>query len=192
MRNTIYIKNMVCDRCIKVVKEELEKLGLHILDIRLGRVIVSNAEIITDVSDLEKVLENNGFELLIDTRAQLIENIKTIIIDLIQSGEVARLNINVSDYIAEKMGQDYHYLTQLFSAVESMTIEKYYILQKVEKAKELLVYDELTLTEIADLLGYSSVQYLSSQFKKVTGLTPRHFKSLKKDQRISLDQIKDR
>ncbi len=192
MRNTIYIKNMVCDRCIKVVKEELEILGLHILDIRLGRVIVSNAEIISDVSTLEKVLRRNGFELLVDTRAQMIENIKTIIIDLIQSGEVARLTVNVSDYIADKMGQDYHYLTQLFSSVESMTIEKYYILQKVEKAKELLVYDELTLTEIADLLGYSSVQYLSSQFKKVTGLTPRHFKSLKKDQRVSLDRVKDR
>lgn len=191
LSKNIYIKNMVCDRCIKVVKEELEKMGLVVEDIKLGNVTVSNPEAIKDIRVVEKALVENGFELLVDSKAQTIEKIKTEIIKLIQSGELESLNVNISDYIIEKVGKDYPYLSHLFSSVESITIEKYFILQRIEKVKELLVYNERNLTEIAYKLGYSSVQYLSNQFKKVTGLTPSHFKQLKKMHRNTLDHILD-
>ncbi len=180
---------MVCDRCIKVVKEELEKIGLVIEDIKLGNVTISNPEAIKKSNIVEKVLIENGFELLVDSKARTIEKIKIEIIKLIQSGELESLNINISDYITEKVGKDYPYLSYLFSSVESTTIEKYFILHRIEKAKELLVYNELSLTEIAYKLGYSSVQYLSNQFKKITGLTPSHFKELKKKNRNTLDRV---
>ncbi len=189
MSKKLYIKNMVCDRCIKVVKEELEKIGLVIEDIKLGNVTISNPEAIKKSNIVEKVLIENGFELLVDSKARTIEKIKIEIIKLIQSGELESLNINISDYITEKVGKDYPYLSYLFSSVESTTIEKYFILHRIEKAKELLVYNELSLTEIAYKLGYSSVQYLSNQFKKITGLTPSHFKELKKKNRNTLDRV---
>ncbi len=189
MSKKLYIKNMVCDRCIKVVKEELEKVGLVIEEIKLGNVTISNPEAIKKSNIVEKVLVENGFELLVDSKARTIEKIKIEIIKLIQSGELERLNINISDYITEKVGKDYPYLSYLFSSVESTTIEKYFILHRIEKAKELLVYNELSLTEIAYKLGYSSVQYLSNQFKKITGLTPSHFKELKKKNRNTLDHV---
>ncbi len=189
MAQNIYVKNMVCDRCIRVVKEEFEKIGLEVEDIKLGNVTIGNPEAIKDISVIEKMLIENGFEMMVDSKAQTIEKIKTEIIKLIQSDELEKLNINISDYISEKVGRDYPYLSHLFSSVESITIEKYFILQRIEKVKELLVYNELSLTEIAYRLGYGNVQYLSNQFKKITGLTPSHFKDLKKKHRKTLDHV---
>jgi len=184
----LHIKNMVCDRCIRVVKEELEKLGLVVKDVKLGRVIIGNPENI-DIDQVAQVLQENDFELLVEKKARLVEKIKMLIIELVQSGDLEFMNINLSDYLSSKIGHDYAYLSGLFSAVESITIEKYFILQKIEKVKEYLVYDENTLSEISYRLGYSSVQHLSSQFKKVTGFTPTQFKRLKRRDRRSLDKV---
>jgi AraC-like DNA-binding protein len=135
------------------------------------------------------VLKENGFELIDDKKSKLIDSIKTLIIEKIHHSGEGREVINYSDYISGKIGYDYSYLSNLFSSVEGTTIEKYIILQKIEKVKELLVYDELTLNEISYQLDYSSVQHLSSQFKKITGLTPSHFKKLKENKRKPLDSI---
>lgn len=180
---------MVCDRCIRVVREEMERLGLTVMDIHLGRLVLVEPEEGFPLERMETVLKQNGFELLVEKSAQLVEKIKTIIIELCQGKELEFMNINLSDYISGKIGRDYSYLSNLFSSVESITIEKYFILQKIEKVKELLIYNELSLSEIAYRLGYSSVQHLSSQFKKITGMTPSYFKKSKKLNRASLDQV---
>ncbi|WP_276496397.1 helix-turn-helix domain-containing protein [Pontibacter litorisediminis] len=186
----ILIKNMVCDRCKRVVAEELQKLGYTVLQVGLGEAEVA-AEGEADMKQIRQVLESNGFELLDDRKTQLIEKVKLAIIELVhQSGE-QELHVNTSDYIAEKVGLDYNYISSLFSSFEGITIEKYLILQRIERVKELLVYDELSLKEIAYELGYSSVAHLSNQFKKVTGLTPSHFKQVKSDKRKTLDKVQD-
>ena len=175
---------MVCARCVRVVKEELEKLGLEVRSVELGEAIVTgNAE----PEKIKKTLSQAGFELLEDKKARQVEQIKNFIIQLIQEPEAR--NTNYSDLIAEHVGKDYHYLSQLFSASENVTIEKYIILQKIERVKEWLVYDELSLSEMAYKLGYSSVAHLSSQFKQVTGFTPTAFKKLKTHSRKPLDEI---
>ena len=178
---------MVCPRCIKVVRQELENLNYHIHKIQLGEV-----ELIEDQIDLEKIkhtLQKNGFELLEDRNAQWIEKIKTLIIKLVQTDSFGQLNQNLSTYLAEKTAKDYSFLSHLFSKVEGITIEKYLILQKIERVKELLIYDEETLSEIAFRLGYSSVSHLSSQFKQVTGHSPSQFKKLIGSRRKFLDEI---
>lgn len=184
----LYIRNMVCDRCKMVVKAELENLKLHPLSVDLGEV-----ELARELTDAEKQqfsgrLEKLGFSLIDDKKSRLIEQIKTLIIELVQrrNGE---LNINLSDYLKDQVNHDYPYISNLFSEVEGTTIEKYFIAQKIEKVKELLVYDELSLSEIAGRLNYSSVGYLSSQFKKVTGFTPTYFKQIGGKKRKSLDQV---
>jgi AraC-like DNA-binding protein len=186
---TVLIKNMVCDRCIKVVREELEKLNVTVLDVQLGKALVLEPPGGLDLSAVERVLQANGFELLVEKKAQLVEKIKTAIIDLIYSDRLESLHLNLSDFLTERIGKDYPYLSTLFSTMGGVTIEKYFILQKIERVKELLIYDELTLSEIAYKLGYSSVQHLSSQFKKVTGMTPTQFKKLRIAERRSLDQV---
>lgn len=186
---TLYIKNMVCNRCIKVVKEELEKLGLNVENIILGEAVVSSSNDIND-NRIKDVLEQNGFELIDDKQAKIIEKIKVIVIELIQNqGEDKLTNINFSDYISEKVDKSYQYISSLFSSHEGVTLETYIINQKIEKVKELLIYNELSLTEISYRLGYSSVQHLSSQFKKITGLTPSEFKHLRKKVRKPLDKV---
>jgi AraC family transcriptional regulator len=186
---TFYIKNMVCSRCIRVVREELEKLGLRIQRIDLGEVDLFNGKAI-DLKKIKAVLENNGFELIEDKRGRIIEHIKLAILKLVQHDHsVSPLKLNYSDYISNELGHDYHSLSALFSSVENITIEQYIILQKIERVKELLKYGELTLSEIAYKMGYSSVQHLSNQFKKVTGLTPSHFKDLKESHRKPLDKV---
>lgn len=188
-KKTLYIKNMVCNRCIKVVKEELEKLGLNVDHIILGEVIVSTPNEI-DEDIIREVLEQNGFELIDDKQAKIIEKIKVIVIELIQSQSEDKLTgINFSDYISEKIEKSYQYLSTLFSSHEGVTLETYVINQKIEKVKELLIYNELSLTEISYRLGYSSVQHLSSQFKKITGLTPSKFKNLREKIRKPLDKV---
>ncbi len=186
---TIHIKNMVCNRCIKVVREELEKLGYKIEEIALGEATISSENKI-DFELINKILTENGFELIDSRQSRLIEKIKVTIIKTI--GEMAEgnlKNIQFSELLQESLNLSYQYLSGLFSSSEGITIEKYIILQKVEKVKELIVYDELSLSEISFRLGYSSVQHLSSQFKKVTGLTPSHFKKIRNIKRNPLDKL---
>ncbi len=186
---TLHIKNMVCNRCIRVVNEELTKLGLHLKKVELGEVIIEEQPDKEKLEEIDKVLRENGFELIDDRKGQLIDHIKTVIIELIHYQRKRDEHINFSDYLSKEVGYDYSYLSNLFSTVEGTTIEQYIIHQKIEKAKELLVYDELTLSEIAWQLGYSSVQHLSRQFKKVTGLTPSYFKQVKENRRKPLDEV---
>ena len=187
---TLIIKNMVCDRCIRVVKEEFENIGLDVRSIKLGEVQVAAGPEQFDREKVRKVLDENGFELIDDKNVKIIEQIKTAIIDLIHHSDSAEgYNVNFPQYVSEKVGRDYHYLSHLFSSTENVTIEKYIILQRIEKVKELLVYGELTLSEIAYKMGYSSVQHLSSQFKDVTGFTPSHFKKIRAEKRLPLDKV---
>ena len=186
--NTIFIKNMVCDRCIMVVQNELEKLGLDAKNIKLGEVILSKEITSLEKENLSKTLEPLGFEVIDDKKGRIIEKIKNIIIDLVHHQD-SDVKTNLSDVLSDKLHHDYNYLSNMFSEVEGTTIEKYFIAQKVEKVKELLVYDELSLSEIANRLNYSSVAYLSNQFKKVTGLTPSHFKQIKEDKIKPLDKV---
>ena len=186
--NTLFIKNMVCNRCILVVQNELEKLGLDAKNIKLGEVILSKEITSLEKENLSKTLEPLGFEVIDDKKGRIIEKIKNIIIDLVHHQD-SDVKTNLSDVLSDKLHHDYNYLSNLFSEVEGTTIEKYFIAQKVEKVKELLVYDELSLSEIANRLNYSSVAYLSNQFKKVTGLTPSHFKQIKEDKRKPLDKV---
>ncbi|MEQ8715112.1 MAG: AraC family transcriptional regulator [Cyclobacteriaceae bacterium] len=185
---TLYIKNMVCNRCIQVVQEELNRLDIEVVDIQLGEVKLAQKVDSQQLDQIREVLIARGFELLEDSNSKLIEQIKTAIIDLIHNPDVAS-NQNVSNYLEKKIGKDYSYLSNLFSSVENITIERYHILQKVEKVKELLVYDEMTLSEISYKLNYSSVQYLSGQFRKVTGMSPSEFKKLTTKERLPLDGV---
>lgn len=180
---------MVCLRCIKVVKDEFEKLKIPIEHIELGKVITQSELCEEEKQAIEKVLTQNGFELIDDKKDRLIENIKALIIKKVHHSKDHIQSINSSDYISSKLGYDYSYLSNLFSSTEGITIEKYIINQKIEKVKELLIYDELSLNEISHLLNYSSVQHLSKQFKKVTGTTPSQFKKLQHQNRKPLDEV---
>lgn len=184
----VFIKNMVCNRCKIVVRSEFEQLGFTILSVELGEVEIASTLEERDRDNLKKRLEEFGFELIDDKKGRIIERIKTLIIKLVHENN-GDLNINLSTFLTENLNHDYHYLSSLFSEVEGKTIEKFYIAQRIEKVKELLVYDELSLSEIAYRLNYSSVAYLSSQFKKVTGLTPSFFKQAKGIKRKPLDQV---
>lgn len=185
---TLYIKNMVCPRCIMAVENELTKLHLHPISVKLGEVEFADTPSEDQMNHFKKAIEILGFEIIDDRKSRLIEQIKNIIIQLVhyQDNEI---KWNLSEVLSTQLHHDYNYLSHLFSEVESTTIEKYYIAQKIEKVKELLVYDELTLSEIAHQLNYSSVAYLSNQFKKVTGLSPSHFKQIKEDKRKPLDEL---
>ena len=185
----LYIKNMVCDRCILVVRQELEKLKLNYKNIQLGEVELSGDQSEGKLKELSKNLQLLGFELLDNKKSTLVEKIKSAIIQLIQANDSEVISKKLSVLLSEKLNLDYHYISGLFSSIEGMTIEKYAILQRIEKAKELLMYAELTLSEIADKLGYTSVQHLSQQFKKITGLTPSHFKQLGANMRKPIDKV---
>jgi AraC-like DNA-binding protein len=184
----LYIRNMVCNRCILVVKNELEKMGYNPLTVQLGEVELKEELSRDELATFQNRLNDLGFELIDDTKSKLIEKIKLLVIQLIHHGD-GQMHENYSEYIAAKLNKEYNYLSHLFSEVEGTTIEKYIINQKIERVKELLVYNELTLSEIADSLGYSSVAHLSGQFRKVTGLTPSYFKKLKENKRKPLDEV---
>jgi AraC-like DNA-binding protein len=187
---TLAIKNMVCNRCVRVVREELEALGLPVRNVALGEVLLERELSPEELSTVRARLAESGFELIDDKRARLIEQIKKFIINEIHHQHGAdEPQTNLSDRLARALGRDYTYLSTLFSSVEDQTIEQFVIRQKIERVKELLVYDELTLSEIAWQLGYSSVQHLSTQFKKVTGFTPTHYKNLREFKRLPLDQV---
>ncbi len=179
---------MVCSRCKMVVKDELIKFGLNPKSVELGEVETEEEVTDSEKNKLNIILQSFGFELIDDKKSRLIEKIKNSIVDLVHYSE-ERPATNFSDYISKKLRHDYHYLSNLFSEVEGTTIEKYFIAQKIEKTKELLKYNELSLSEIAERLGYSSVAYLSNQFKKQTGLTPTFYKSLRKNSRKSIDNL---
>jgi len=170
------------------VKTELEKLDLDVVNIGLGEVDFNSDLTDSQLKMIDTRLQALGFELIDDKKSKLIEKIKNIIIDLVHRKD-GELKNNLSDILKKELNQDYNYLSNLFSEVEGSTIEKYFIAQKIEKVKELLVYDELSLSEIAFQLNYSSVAYLSNQFKKVTGLTPSYFKRIKEVKRKPLDQV---
>nr|BFF40245.1 hypothetical protein BACY1_20500 [Tenacibaculum mesophilum] len=182
------IKNMVCNRCILVIQNELDKLGLGVKSIKLGEVILAKELTSDEKEHLDKVLIDLGFEIIDDKKSLIIEKIKNLIINLVHYQD-SETKVNLSELLSNELHHDYNYLSNLFSEVEGTTIEKYFIAQKIEKVKELLVYDELSLSEIAFRLHYSSVAYLSNQFKKVTGLTPSHFKKIRKDKRKPLDEV---
>lgn len=185
---TIHIKNMVCHRCIMAVQRELEKLHIQTKNIQLGEVTINGELSAEQMSKLSQNLTVLGFEIIDDKRSFLVERIKNIVIEAIHHKD-SPLKINFSELISKELNHDYNYLSHLFSEVEGITIEKYVIAQKIEKVKELLVYDELSLSEIAYKMNYSSVAYLSNQFKKVTGLTPSHFKQIKENKRKPLDKV---
>lgn len=187
--HTLHIKNMVCHRCIMAVDHALRTLGLHPLSVELG--IAITAEKLTPELRLrvKKALEALEFELIDDRRMQTVQQVKDLIVNLVHHSTEQPIQTNLSDYLARTIGKDYGTLSKLFSEITGTTIEKYVILQKTERVKELLTYGELTLNEIADRMGYSSSAYLSAQFKSVTGLTPTQFKQQKEKRRTPLDEI---
>src|SRR5687768_2266128 len=184
----LYIKNMVCSRCKMVVKNIFEKMGIEPLKIDLGEIEIEKEPAPAKLMEINKSLRQVGFELIDDKKSRIIEKIKNLLVQLLQE-ESEKINSNLSTYLADKMRYEYTYLSNLFSEVEGTTIEKYLITLRIEKVKELLVYNELTLSEIADRLGYSSSAYLSSQFKQVTGLTPSFYRNLKEHKRQNIEEL---
>lgn len=185
----LVIKNMVCQRCKIVVKAALEKLGLHPLAIELGEVTIQEKQLSKEKRDrLSGVLKTVGFELIDDRRSRLIEQIKTFIINIIHNNDEPPKK-KFSGLISKHLHYDYSYLSNLFSEVEGITIEQYIINQRIEKVKELLVYGESSLSQIAFQLGYSSTAHVSNQFKKLTGLTPSQFRQMGRKSRQSLDAV---
>lgn len=179
---------MVSNRCKMAVKEELKKLGLHFIVVDLGEVEIMENMTQAQQAELQRALLVSGLELMDDKRAVLIERVKTVIMEMIHhSDELPKMNY--SDFISEKLDYDYTYLSNLFSEVKGITIQQFIIIHKIERVKELLLYDELSLTEISYKLHYSSVAHLSNQFKKVTGLSPSHFKQLKHKRRSPIEEI---
>ncbi len=184
----LFIQNMVSLRCKMMVKSELDKLGIHYQSIELGEVLVDN-----DLSEVMKkrlqlALHKSGLELMYDKKAILIEKIITIIVEMVHhSTEFPK--VNFSSFLSEKIEQDYQKLSELFSKTKGVTIEQFIILHKIEKIKELIIYNDLNLTEISYKLNYTSVAHLSKQFKQITGLTPSRFKSLTKRERKNLEDL---
>ena len=186
--STLYIKNMVCNRCVKAVSTILCDLKIEHGPVLLGEVPLKKELDAAQARQLSDRLQAEGFELIDDKKTRVIERIKRLIIERV-AGDLDEETDNLSTFLSAQLHLDYPYISSLFSSVEGITIEKYYIAQKIEKAKELLVYGELSLSEIAYRLGYSSVQHLSNQFKKVTGLTPSHFKEIGAQRRKPLDGV---
>jgi len=179
---------MVCIRCQMVVKAELEKLGFKYTDVKIGEAVIYESILPEQLEELDLALKKSGLLLMDDKRSILVEKIKAAIIELVHYTDDP-IKVNLSDFLSEKLNLDYTYLSNLFTEVKGITIEKFFLAHKIEKVKELIVYDELNLTEIAYKMNYSSVAHLSTQFKKVTGLTPSHFKQLKNKRRETLENV---
>lgn len=184
----LFIKNMVCPRCVLTVEGILNKLEIPFYSVILGEVVLKTTLPAGQLALLDNELKQVGFELIDNRLSVLIENIKKAVIEYTDAlGDTRRENL--SAFLVEKLNYEYTYLSHLFSAIEGVTIEQFFILQRIEKAKELLVYNRYSINEIADQLGYSSVHHLSAQFKKVTGLTPSHFKKIGLLKRRSIDSL---
>ena len=179
---------MVCNRCIMILQQELDKLSMAAEHIDLGEAVLMNKPTKEQLLRLKERLHKLGFELIEDAKKKMIEKIKTLLLQKIQLGEIEE-HFSVSKFLSNHFKKDYAGMGRLFSDVESITIEHYFILQKIEKVKEWLAYNELTLSEIAWKLGYSNVGHLSAQFKKATGLTASHFKNMGNKRRTALDKI---
>lgn len=184
----ILIKNMVCPRCISSVKTIFDQLKIPVVKIEMGEVSIPGKLNKEQSDDLERALKQVGFELIESRVNKIIEDIKKLCIDYLNLG-MDNENLKLSSFITKHLNYDYSYLSDLFSSIEGKTIEQYFIQQRIEKVKELLVYDQLSLTEISYQTGFSSVHHLSAQFKKVTGLTPSYFKKIGIEKRKSLDSI---
>ena len=179
---------MVSNRCKMAVKEELRKLNLHFIVVDLGEVEIMESLDAEQLAELKKALLETGLELMDDKKAMLIEKIKNVIIEMVHHSDEV-LKVNFSDYLSEKLNHDYTYLANLFSEVQGTTIEQFIISHKIERIKELIIYGELNITEIAWKMNYSSVAHLSNQFKKMTGLSPSHFRNLKDKRRTPIEEI---
>ncbi len=179
---------MVCNRCVMVVKQEFEKIGVIPADVNMGEVELKNNLTNSQLKIISDKLTDLGFEILDDKNQKLIERIKNLLIEKVQSGDIEE-HFSITDFLTKNLNKEYTQVSRLFSEVDGITLEQFFILQKIEKVKEWLAYDEFTLGEIAWKLGYSSVAHLSAQFKKVTGLTPSHFKKSGSKNRKPLDQI---
>jgi AraC-like DNA-binding protein len=184
----LFVKYMVSNRCKMAVKEELKKLGLHFIVVDLGEVEIMETITLEQRAKLKESLLDSGLELMDDKKAVLIEKIKNTVIEMVHHSD-EMIKTNFSDYLSEKLNHDYTYLANLFSEVQGTTIEHFIINHKIERIKELIIYDELNITEIAYKMNYSSVAHLSNQFKKVTGLSPSHFKQLKEKRRNQIEDI---
>lgn len=178
---------MVCSHCGEVLREKLEQAGFPVKEIELGEVTLHNPIDSGQKKDFTDLVRKHGFDIINDQNSKLVEQIKQLVIHLARTGR--KLKNPLSDYLAKKLHKDYQHLSRLFSGVEGKSIERYYILQKIERAKELIVYGEKSLSEIAYDLGYSSQQHFSRQFKKETGLSPSHFSEIKENRRISIDEV---
>lgn len=178
---------MVCEHCGEVLESKLNEAGFRVKKIELGKLELEDPVDEERYRNLSEVVRQNGFEIISDSNSQLVEQVKHLIIDIIHQHKT--LESNLSDFLKDKIHKDYQHLSRLFSSVEGKSIERYYILQKIERAKELIVYGEQNLTEIVYELGYSSPQHFFRQFKKETGLTPSHFKEVKENKRISIDRL---
>ena len=186
---TLYVKYMVCRCCIRILRQELEQQGIHIHRILLGEIDISfdNAKITE--SQIEKIINDNGFELVTNKDKILVEQIKTAVIELVHFANNMNSIIRNSDYLVEKLGYSYQHLSSVFSKYEENTLEKFVILHKIEKVKEMIEYGDLTLSEIAFTMGYSSVQYLSTQFKNITGISVTDYKKTPNVERKSIAEI---
>ncbi len=184
----IFFKHMVSIRCKMIVKAEIERLGLHDEKVELGEALIEEELDSSQIAQLDLAVRQYGIEVLEDKKSVMIEKIKTIIIELVHYEEEP-IQTNLSTLLTDTLHHDYAFLSNLFSVSQGTTIEKFYIAHRIERIKELLMYDELNITEIAEIMHYSSVAHLSNQFKKITGLTPSFFKHLKNRQRIALEDI---
>ncbi len=184
----LHIKYMVSNRCKMVVRMALKNLGVHFVLLELGEVEIMERLTGEQRDSLKSTLEDAGLELIDDKRSILIEKIKSAVIEMVHHSEDT-VKVNISTYLSEKLNHDYTYLANIFSQVQGISIEQFIILHKVEKIKELLMYGELNISEISYKMNYSSTAHLSTQFKKVTGLTPSHFKQLKEKKRQPIDLI---
>ncbi|WP_313790842.1 AraC family transcriptional regulator [Allomuricauda sp. CP2A] len=184
----LHIKNMVCPRCVTAVYNVLKKIGIDYSNVQLGQVTLKEELTAKQENQLQTELNKLGFSLIGNRKSQLIERMKNLVIEKIFHSR-QELNVKLTDYVGSEIGLDYKYLSSLFSSVEIITFEQYVISQKIERVKELLIYDELSLKEIAHQLDYSSVAYLSNQFKKINGMAPTQFKKSALQNRKSLDNI---
>ncbi|MBK7171943.1 MAG: helix-turn-helix transcriptional regulator [Bacteroidales bacterium] len=184
----LHIRNMVSDRCKMIVKSDLEKLGLPHIRLELGLVELGDNITAEQYNLLDLNLRNSGLSIIEDKKSILIENIKIVVIELIHYSTEA-LKVNFSTYLSDRLQHDYTYLSNLFAENEHVTIEHFLISHRIERIKELLIYDEMNINEISYLMHYSSAAHLSNQFKKMTGLTPSQFKHLRLRRRITLDKV---